>query len=497
MKSSHPPSRSATWQTNWRIGASMMVIALAAIACGGGGGGGVDEAVGQAPVPVPVPAPAPAPAPIPAPVPAPAAPAWTAAQLIETDDRALAKDADVATDSNGNAVAVWAQAQAVGSGVNAIWANRYTTAAGWGTAEVISTDNTFSAEKPKVVSDAQGNTMAVWAQPRNDGSGVFIWAKRYIPATGWGAVEQIGTDNLAGFVQIAQSANGDIVAAWQNSSTTASGGVYANRYFARGGWSGAVQVSTRGDSHKIAMDSSGKATIVWHENIGSTSVRQIRAAVSFRDLALPLVFFQPLSDGSRGSASFPYVATDANGVVTAVWSQSERTDGAGKRGLWTSRYVGGDSSWSGAIVIDTSVTAGSIRDPRVIADKDGNVTALWSPANEGGLWANRYSPTTGWSTATQITARPSLRAGDAQLGISASGKITAVWTQGDTGARDISVWSNQFSPTTGWGTSVLLENEVNNFTDLPRISINAAGKATVVWQQSTGTSTNIWSARFD
>lgn len=99
---------------------------------------------------------------------------WGTAQLIETDNAGGAGDPRVAFDTAGNALAVWTQGD--GTRYN-IWANRYTAGSGWGTAQLIETDNASDAGNPQIAIDTAGNALAVWEQ--FDGTRYNIWANRY------------------------------------------------------------------------------------------------------------------------------------------------------------------------------------------------------------------------------------------------------------------------------------------------------------------------------
>jgi hypothetical protein len=67
-------------------------------------------------------------------------------------------------DSNGNAVAVWAQA-------GSIYADRY-AAGSWGTAKLLETGS-LDAYVPQVAMDGHGNALGVWQQ--NDGAHLSIY----------------------------------------------------------------------------------------------------------------------------------------------------------------------------------------------------------------------------------------------------------------------------------------------------------------------------------
>ena len=119
---------------------------------------------------------------------------WGTAVLIETNDAGSASMPQIAIDRSGNALAVWEQTD--GPRDN-IWANRYSiTTKSWGTAVLLETGDGHAAN-PDIAIDSNGNALAGWVQ---DGSLTAnarydIWANRYTVGTGWGTAELIETDN--------------------------------------------------------------------------------------------------------------------------------------------------------------------------------------------------------------------------------------------------------------------------------------------------------------
>lgn len=151
---------------------------------------------------------------------------WGTAEPIETNDAGAARNPHVALDPNGNAVSVWQQLD--GTRFN-IWANRFSPSGGWGAAELIETDDAGRAVAPQVALDPNGNAVAVWRQ--SDGTRVNIWANRFTSSAGWSAAEQIETDNAgdARQPQVALDPNGYAVAVWRQSDGTRDN-IWANRF---------------------------------------------------------------------------------------------------------------------------------------------------------------------------------------------------------------------------------------------------------------------------
>jgi hypothetical protein len=82
-----------------------------------------------------------------------------------------------------------------------------------------------------------------------------------------------------------------------------------------------------------------------------------------------------------------------------------------------------------------------------------------------------------------------------QVAVHPNGNATAVWRQSD-GTQDNS-WSNWYTAGVGWGVAELLETDDAGHALDPQVAVDPYGRATVVWHQSDGTRTNIWSNRFD
>lgn len=82
-------------------------------------------------------------------------------ELIETNDAGDATNVQIVTDGEGNALAVWIQLDGT---YLSIWSNRYAFGVGWGNAELIETDNEGRAGNPEIAIDPAGNAMAVWIQ---------------------------------------------------------------------------------------------------------------------------------------------------------------------------------------------------------------------------------------------------------------------------------------------------------------------------------------------
>ncbi len=411
---------------------------------------------------------------------------WQVATLIETDNAGHARSPQVAVDSNGNAVAVWRQSDGTR---NNIWSNRYVVGTGWGTAQLIETDNAGSAESPQVAVDGSGNAVAVWHQ--SDGSRYNIWSNRYVAGTGWGTAQLIETDNAGGAYspQVAVDANGNAVSVWYQSDGSRNN-IWANHYLPGFGWGTAQLIETdnagSADSPQVAVDGSGNAVAVWRQYDGtrySVWANRYVAGTGWGTAQL-------IETDNAGDAWGPQVAVDGSGNAVAVWYQWDGT----RYNIWSNYYVAG-TGWGTAQLIETD-NAGGAWNPQVAVDGSGNAVAVWyqSDGSRNNIWSDRYVSGTGWGTAQLIETDNAGSAGSPQVALDASGNAVAVWHQSD--GTHYNLWSNRYVSGTGWGTAQLIETDNAGGASTPQVAVDGSGNAVAVWYQSDGSRNNIWSNRF-
>ena len=356
---------------------------------------------------------------------------WGTPELIETNANG-AYTPHVAGDGNGNAIAVWGQSD--GTAIS-IWANRYVAGTGWGTAELIEAGDAGDAFDPRIVFDGSGNASAVWWQ--SDGTYENTVANRYTAGSGWGSAEIIDSEdlNVSSYgMWLAASDNGDAMAVWiQNDA------VWANRYDAgSGNWGTAEKVENLASGSSIDtcidMDSSGNATLMFSHWDSSTRIYANRYVVGSGWAGAVTI-----DDGSGGWTS-PWVALDENGNAQAIWQNA-----SGNR-IWSNRYVAG-SGWGTPESIDNQTGYLAEERAQVVGDAHGNAIAIWiqNDGTAHSLWANRYVAGTGWKGAEVIESDDTnhiYNYGVSSLAINGRGQAMAVWRQVD-GSKD-SIWVNRF-----------------------------------------------------
>lgn len=388
--------------------------------------------------------------------------AFGTAALIETGTGAAAQP-QIAVDPSGNAVAVWVQIDSTGTYMN-IWANNYSVATHtWGTAAPIETGVGFSSN-PQIAIDANGNALAVWQQDGNPSGSLRydIWASRYTAGTGWGTAAVIDTDNAGSAItpQIAIYANGNAIAVWAQYDGTY-GNIMTSRYTSGTGWDSSATVIATGPGGRynpqLAVASNGNAFAIWSTYIGSGINNIDTSLYTTSGWGAPVAI---------GSNTIGYtdihnakVAFDGSGNALAVWSQSD----VSSRNIWANRYSA-STGWSTAELIEWS--GGDANFPQLAFDSNGNALAVWQQNSGSGInariWSNRYTAGSGWGgfpaiIQTDISGGSTANAEKPQITIDANGNALAVWVQPD-GASDSTpdIWVNRYTSGSGWGTTANL-----------------------------------------
>lgn len=359
---------------------------------------------------------------------------------------------------------------------------RFTTAdAAWGATAQPVENGTVHAQAGHVAMDAHGNAVAVWRT--NDGVTRIVYASRYTPGAGWGTPESLGMGDIP---QVAMDAAGNAIAVWGRWDA-GNYGFWASRRPADGGW-GAPELLNPGvtgnlDRLRIAMGAQGDAVAVWLESDAGASRYSIHA-----NRYLPGIGWQgaQVLESVDQQAYDPVVAVDAGGNAVAVWLQTD-----GTRFNTMAALSGRSAGWDVPVAIETS--AQSAGTPAVAASADGSFMAVWSqPGAFIETWANRFRPGSGWDGPVRIdqggngTYNPDVAMG-------AGGGAVAVWVQNTPGGGN-DIWANRYVPGSGWGTPVRME-ETSLPANLPRVAVDAAGNALVVWHQDEGASSTTWAAR--
>ena len=408
---------------------------------------------------------------------------WGTPEVIETNT-GNADYHQVSVSSAGDAVAVWQQSD--GTRDN-IWSNRYVVGDGWGDAQLIETDDSGNASKPQVAVNSAADAVAVWQQ--SDGTRWNIYSNRYVVGDGWGSAQLIETDDSGNALgpQVAVDDAGNAVAVWYQSNGTRYN-ICSNRYVVGEGWGTVQLIDTYSlydsSSPEVAVDGAGNAVVVWKQYDGT-----FIGLMSNRYVAGTGWGVAQRIDTSIGGIDSHQVSVSSAGDAVAVWQQVNGT----RWDIYSNRYVIGDG-WGSAQLIETD-NSGDAFDPQVAANAVGDAVAVWEQNGNThrNIWSNRYVVGTGWGTAQLIETDNSGDAYDPQVAANAAGDAVAVWWQSD-GTR-WNVYSNLYVVGDGWGAAQFVEtDDLQNATE-PKVAVDGTDNAVTVWRQFDGNQSNIWSNR--
>ena len=391
-----------------------------------------------------------------APVAAHAAEAWLApVDLSDAPPMGQSiDDPEIATDAQGNAVAVWRRngvVQAASRPAGGVWSapDNLTNVPTASTANVV----------PRVAVGEQGNAVVTWIAAVQRGTTQdFDSVVRAVvrPAGGsWSVPQDLSpssggdTAMRAGGARPAVDVQGNAVVVWLGVSNgvsaikTADRAAGASPSEPRGGWSEPRTISATGqtfDAPQIAVGVRGDAVAVWVVD----GAIQAASRAAEGTWSLP----QMLGPG----AGPPEVAVDARGGAVAVWRVGEKTVSAVTRsaGAMATDLRGGWSLSVDLTVAATDAATGDERfvdDPKVELDAQGNAVAVWAkrrvskatePITFGTIvssvieTANRPAGASasgsreGWSATQSLTPADSNQLAP-QLAMNAQGRAVSTW----------------------------------------------------------------------
>ena len=181
-------------------------------------------------------------------------------------------------DNKGNAIAIWEQRN---PSEWSIFVSHYSVGQGWGDPILIE-DEAGSGVGPYLAIDGDGNAMAVWEQA--DGQFMSIMTSYYTFGVGWGTPEYIEENNLGHAIdpRLDFDGAGNAIAIWRASDGVCTVGAqtfgvynaYTNRFVKGVGWQGAESLesgcwSAGLNGSDVIMDDAGNGTAAWTQSDGT------------------------------------------------------------------------------------------------------------------------------------------------------------------------------------------------------------------------------------
>jgi hypothetical protein len=300
---------------------------------------------------------------------------------------------------------------------------------------------------PDVAVDSKGDTVVVWAEA--DGQDWTVQSA-FRPAGGsWS--KPLPLSAAAGHVQSPEVAvaGSTVVATWLRYDGKNLITQVAERDPKTGSWSIPASLSPSGrdaQTPKVAVDARGDAVVVWAD-VGRTPSWTIQSAYrpaggSWENTAL-------LDSPEPGTAQ-PDVAMDAAGNATAVWAATSRNN------VWTVRasHRTATGVWSKPAVLSGPDATGSVA-PQIALEGNGDASVVWSRTfgNTIDLELVTRSAATGkWSPVTKLFP-DAPAAVSPEIAVNAKGDGVIVWTSQ---AAGLTVEASVRRPGKPWGKPLQL-----------------------------------------
>lgn len=423
---------------------------------------------------------------------------WGQAQGLETNLLSDSYYPQVAVDATGRALVVWYRLSGPGGPAD-IWAEVYQPGLGWqgeGTLESMDGD----ARYPVVSVGGDGTFQVAW-QHTPIGSPAGIWATRYQPGVGWSGPLQISQGASAAYSPaLASDGYGNALLAWEQLGTSGYYEVQASRYSAVGTWAAPVVLGASTGAHsyntRVAMDPAGNGMVAWNRAVDMTNGPSAICAVAYR-----------AGSGWQGTASVPSLQAGVEGLDDA-YGCSLAMSSAGAVLGWVETMSGAPyrpcariwnpstGAWSAAAMVATAQDASV---PEVGMDASGKVHAAWlqyTGSDWNDLYVASYAPNGTWTVPTQPVDSLAGGIGLFSLSVNPAGTASLVWNQ-STGVV-ASIFGLRYEPTRGWNAPAALEQDEAGTAYAPVVRLNAAGATFATWyQKDSGGLRHIYTNRWN
>ena len=340
--------------------------------------------------------------------------------------------------------------------------------------------------RPQVAIDGSGRATVVWA--RSDGSNKRIQSVQISAAGTPGAVQTLSNSGQdADNPQVAIDGSGRATVVWARSDGS-NNRVQSMRLDADGTagpffFNLSAIGQSAGDA-QIAIDGSDRATVTWTQDDGSNyRIRSARLAAGGSGAPGPV---QTLSAPDQ-DAYLPQIAIDSSDRATIVW---QRSDGSYSR-IQSVRLAADGAPGPFQTLSAPGQTANY---PQVALDGSDRATIVWQRSDGSNSRAQSVRlGADGTAGPVQTLSAPGQTAHEAQVAIDGAGRATIAWAgfEGfpllEAPARSVRLTAD--------GTPGPVQTLSGEDARLPQLAIDGSGRATIVWQRSDGSNSRIQSTR--
>ncbi len=345
-----------------------------------------------------------------------------------------------------------------------------------------------------LATDADGDSVAVWSSQNQDGSGWGVYAQRF-NAAGVAVGSEFRVPTVSSGDQldaaVASDADGDFVVVWSSTGQDGSGaGVYAQRYTAAGvAWGTAFRasVTTSGQQRHpdLAMNDQGDFTIVWTSNGQDGSGESIWMR-SYSAAGLPLGSERLVNSLTAGDQLEPSIAALADGGWAVAWS----TPGAaGDRDVVVRRFAA-DGAPLDAEQGVAQVTAGDQQHPTLVSSPQGGFAVAWVSTGATDIEQVNFrqfaadgtptSPDTAVDTTiSRVQTQPA-------LAWSLGGVMTIAWTGSEPEGVSTDVWARRYDATAAPLGPAFTLAALSGMQAAVGLDAAKTGALAVAWTQNTG-----------
>lgn len=238
----------------------------------------------------------------------------------------------------------------------------------------------------------------------------------------------------------------------------------------------------------VQVPPSGQALAVWWQYNADQSGSTIEALLMNQG-ATPV----RISAGA-GYATSPRIAFDASGDAIAVWVQYDNS----RNNVWANRYTPA-SGWGSPVMLTDVSAANAASSPSLGVDGAGNAVVTWGQENAAvnsnhfDIYASRYTAATGSWSAPAMVSNGVNSAYGSKVAVNTAGAMALIWVQmeddGSTSNGPADVWGVTGSSTAGWGAPVKVSSVPGSQQEVygqTAVAIDAAGDVLAAWVQANG-----------
>ena len=352
----------------------------------------------------------------------------------------------------------------------------------------VSQFGTPSQDESVVARNTSGDYVVVWRENQKDpliDQGVYAQAffANGTPKTGEIQVHQT-TDNNQGLPDVAIDEAGNFVVTWQTTIVPLAPAVthtdiLARRFNALGVPQGPeFTVSTvtadNQTAPRIAIDGTGRFTIVWQSNLQDGSLGGIYAR-RFDAAGNPLNAQEfRVNTTTVGNQRFPAIDARASGEFIVVWdSQDPNTF---ETSVFAQRFNVAGQPIGGEFAVEATNTSFDFNErPDVAFDGAGQFTIAWWDTN-GNIAARRFDAAAAPLTGDILVSDTFANSGP-RIASGADGRTTIVWTSGN----DDVVAQRFTSDFQKIGANITINNFVLGTQRTPTVEMGDSGEFLVGW----------------